>query len=285
LNPLFGVFGERYRVFYCKDDYVAGAKLMRIKESRLRRAEARQPRMANIIVAVSQVLVERFERMGYNAHLIPNGCDADAFRVTADPPGRVIDIPHPVAAMVGQLSDRVDLAYLEAVADRGLSLLLIGPRHPVGDEARLGALLARSNVYWVGPKSFAQLPSYLRVADVCLLPYADSAFNQASFPLKVLEYLAAGQGVVATDLPAVRWLETDLVTVASTPTSFADSACALATHAPDTGLRARRAEFAAQHSWTARGVALAGLLGLHEATSSGGVPRHTTIACEDQEQR
>jgi hypothetical protein len=37
--------------------------------------------------------------------------------------------------------------------------------------------------------------------DVGLTPYADTPFNQASFPLKTLEYLSAGLPVVSTDLP------------------------------------------------------------------------------------
>src|SRR5208283_3159702 len=97
-------------------------------------------------------------------------------------------------------------ALLEAVADTGQSLLLIGPRHPRFAVAAMDPLLARANVHWVGPQAFEDLPKYLSVVDVGLVPYVDSAFNRGSFPLKTLEYLAAGIPVVATDLPAIRWL-------------------------------------------------------------------------------
>jgi teichuronic acid biosynthesis glycosyltransferase TuaH len=75
-------------------------------------------------------------------------------------------------------------------------------------------------VCWVGAKPFTSLPSYMRLIDVGLLPYTRSAFNQSSFPLKVLEYLAAGRSAVCSDLPAVRTLG-PLVTIASTPEGFA----------------------------------------------------------------
>ena len=46
--------------------------------------------------------------------------------------------------------------------------------------------------------------------DVGLTPYADTPFNEASFPLKTLEYFSAGLPVVSTDLPGSRWLRDDL---------------------------------------------------------------------------
>ena len=60
------------------------------------------------------------------------------------------------------------------------------------------------------------------------MPYRDTPFNRGSFPLKTLEYLAAGRAVVATDLPAIRWLNTDLISVATTPAAFADHVARLA---------------------------------------------------------
>lgn len=63
----------------------------------------------------------------------------------------------------------------------------------------------------------------LPYVDVGLVPYGDPAFNRASSPLKTLENLAAGRAVVATDLPAVCWLDTALVTVAGDPDGSADA--------------------------------------------------------------
>jgi teichuronic acid biosynthesis glycosyltransferase TuaH len=96
------------------------------------------------------------------------------------------------------------------------------------------------------------LPSYLRVIDVGLVPYRDTAFNRGSFPLKTLEYLAAARAVVATDLPATRWLATDLVCIATGPVDFADQVDRLAASARTAGMMTRRREFAASHSWASR---------------------------------
>ena len=122
-----------------------------------------------------------------------------------------------MVGVVGHLTDRIDISLLEAVVDSGLSLLMVGPRDPRWEPERFERLIASPHVQWVGLKPFAALPGYLRLIDVGITPYQDTAFNRASFPLKTLEYLAAGRGAVSSDLPATRWLQTDLVQVASGP--------------------------------------------------------------------
>jgi teichuronic acid biosynthesis glycosyltransferase TuaH len=68
--------------------------------------------------------------------------------------------------------------------------------------------------------------------------------------------------VVATPLPAVRWLETELVTLAETPRDFAAAVLREAPTARQPALVAERRALAARHSWAARAEQLAALLGL-----------------------
>ncbi len=155
------------------------------------------------------------------------------------------------------------MSLLEAVAARGRSLLLVGPASPSFDVGRLESLLSRPNVRWVGSKPFRSLPSYLRAIDVGLLPYGDTAFNRGSFPLKVLEYLAVGRAAVSTDLPAVRWLATDLIEVANKPSDFADAVDrALRIPRSQAVVSARRA-LASRHGWSIRAEEMAGAIGIH----------------------
>ena len=261
--PVFGTCGERRRLFYATDDFVAGAELMGVPTSWLRRCEQRLLRDADTVVTISPALTEAWKARGLDPVLVANGVDHTLFRdVDAAPPPADVQLPRPIVGFVGHLSERIDLRLLEAIAERGTSLLLVGPRQITFEMSRIDALLARPNVQWVGPKPFTALPSYLSVIDVGVTPYGDSAFNRASFPLKTLEYLAAGRAAVATDLPSVRWLGTDLVTTASSPREFAD-AVEQALRTPRTPeLVARRQAVAAQHSWDRRTAEIARLLGL-----------------------
>ena len=128
------------------------------------------------------------------------------------------------------------------------------------DSTRFDSLVARPGVSWLGSKDFSTLPAYLAGADVGLVPY-DSKFNEGSFPLKTLEYLAAGLPVVATDLPAIRWLDSSEVHVADEPAAFAEHVVRVSGHSDPRGVEARRA-VAREHSWERRGRAFTELLGV-----------------------
>jgi teichuronic acid biosynthesis glycosyltransferase TuaH len=260
---LFGASGERLRVLYGTDDFAAGGALMKLPTAWLHRQEAAQLARADRIVAVSQPLADRWQDMGYPVTLIPNGCDAPRYASTDDAPlPDDVDLPRPIAGVIGHLCDRIDMDYLDAVADTGHSLLLIGPRDATFQPARMDALIRRPNVQWVGPKPFEALPSYLRIMKVGLTPYADSEFNRGSFPLKTLEYLAAGRATVSSDLPATRWLDTDLITVCTSSTDFARRTAEQLAANDDEHVKASRMAFASKHSWDARAADFAVVLGL-----------------------
>jgi teichuronic acid biosynthesis glycosyltransferase TuaH len=199
-------------------------------------------------------VAESWRQRGFHPELIPFGVDANAFYDTdrySIPPD--VALPSPIIGFVGHINQRIDLRLLEAVAATGRSLLLVGPRtDDSADRERWQELLARPNVRWVGPKSFVDLPGYYAAIDVGLVPYGDSAFNRGSFPLKTLEYLAAGRPVVATGLPAVRWLATDLITIADDAATFAAAADRLAQEPRTVSSISARRQLANQHDWRQR---------------------------------
>jgi len=260
---VYGVCGEQRRVYWWTDDPVGAAAHWGADAERLGRAEERLARSSDLIVAVNEGATRRWQDRGFRAAYVPNGCDAPFFAGgdDVDPPADV-HLPGPIAGFVGHINSRTDLTLLEAVADAGTSLLLIGPKDPSFEPARFDRLVERRNVAYVGAQPFEKLPSYLKLIDVGLVPYGPTEFNKWSFPLKTLEYLAAGRPVVSTSLPAVRWLDTELVTLADAPDAFAASAARVAGLARDPLLVQRRREFAARHSWAERAERFAGLLEL-----------------------
>ena len=250
--PVFGACGEPVRAYWAKDDFVAGAALFGVNAAMLARRERQVAAAADLLIAANPVVAAMWRSRGRDPLLIPFGTDAPAYLATDRaplPPG--VRLPPPVAGFIGRLNARTDLALLEAIADRGRSLLLVGPHDPGCDQQRFTALHHRPNVHWAGQQPAAALPGYLRLMDVGLVPYTPSPFNHASFPLKALEYLAAGRPVVATDLPALRALGTDLIHI-TTPASFADHVDYLLTQPRTPHLAARCQAFAAQHTWARR---------------------------------
>ncbi|XVU29478.1 glycosyltransferase [Actinoplanes sp. CA-054009] len=256
----------RRRLFYATDDLVAGAGMLGLPRERLLAEERRSLQRADAVAVVSESLQKRYAGDGFPSEFVPNGCRPDLY-ASVDEALRPTDVtvPGPIAGLLGHVNDRIDLGLLEAVADTGVSLLIVGPVAPGYQADRFTALTRRANVCWTGPKPHTEMPSYLRLIDVGLTPYADNDFNRASFPLKTLEYLAAGRGGVATPLPAVTWLGTDLVTLASSPADFAAAVRAELAVPRTPELAAARRAFAQKHSWDRRAAQLADLLHLDAA--------------------
>jgi teichuronic acid biosynthesis glycosyltransferase TuaH len=250
------------KVLYGTDDYVAGAALMGRDVRALEREERQEIADADLVIAVSPALADRWRGMGAReVAMVPNGVRAEAYAGMATAaPAPDVDLPHPVAGVIGHLTDRIDVGVLERLVDAGCSVLLVGPRDPRWEPERVDALVARERVAWVGRQPHDALPGYLRHVDVGITPYHDTAFNRASFPLKTLEYLAAGLPSVSTDLPAARWLDTDLVHLIADPADFPAAVLASASQAHAPALVAARQSFAAQHTWAARATQIAALL-------------------------
>lgn len=261
LNPLFGACGERVRVFYAKDDYLAGAGLMGIHPRRLAARQRRQPRDADVVVAVSPELADTLGCP--EAVVIPNGVDSDLYASVHEvAPAPEVRLAGPIAGFIGHVSRRIDLSILEALVSGGIQLLLVGPRPSGHDDARLEALLARPEVQWVGSQPPERLPAFMRHMSVGLVPYEDSAFNRASSPLKTLEYLAAGVPVVGTALPALLRIGGPDVAVATDERSFVALTRAMLDRPTLPGDVRRRQEQAAGHSWRRRVEILAHAIGL-----------------------
>jgi glycosyltransferase involved in cell wall biosynthesis len=103
---------------------------------------------------------------------------------------------------------------IEACASVGLALTVVGPMsEPV--EASLRAICARieADVVFTGRLPFGAAMERVASAAVALSPLRDLPNYRHSIPTKVLEYLAIGVPVVASDLPATRAVVAGLAAV------------------------------------------------------------------------
>jgi teichuronic acid biosynthesis glycosyltransferase TuaH len=283
LQDVLGRWGSAVNVLYSTDDHVAGAGLMGLSATRIMAQERQAVARADVLAVVSPALAEHWSALGADPVLIPNGCYPGYAADTAPAPA-VIDLPQPLVGLIGQLTERIDMRLLEAIADAGLSLLLVGPYDARWERERFAALTARPNVRYAGRVAAEEVPRYLAAIDVGLTPYADSPFNQASFPMKTLEYFSASLPVVSTDLPGSRWLRDELarhdpaaagqlMALTSDEIEFVAAVRRLASQ-PGGGTTAQPAAerdparaasaraFAARHTWARRAEALAAAVGL-----------------------
>jgi hypothetical protein len=175
--------------------------------------------------------IEREE--GHDAVLVPLA--ADSF--PAPDPGAAV-----VAVSLGHLGRRTDWALLRAVAEGmpELVLLLVGEWHDdeSGGDADYRACRGAPNLVWLGRRSDEEAARLILCADVGIVPFERSAFNDAGLPYRILKYARLGRRTVAPPLAGVAtWA--NAVTVAATP---AEWIAALRAHAgartrPDAELR------------------------------------------------
>ncbi|MDQ3364990.1 MAG: glycosyltransferase family 1 protein [Myxococcota bacterium] len=139
-----------------------------------------------------------------NIHAFPSSVDVPHFAQAREPLADPVDqaeIPHPRIGFFGVIDERLDIELLDAVAVArpDLHFVMVGPVVKI-DPARLPD---RPNIYWLGGKTYQELPSYLAGWDVAMLPFARNESTRFISPTKTPEYLAAGKPVVSTSITDV----------------------------------------------------------------------------------
>lgn len=158
-------------------------------------------------IAVSPAALESIARYfpGYY-ELIPNGIDIERFRPDVPPIARV---ERPTVLFVGRFNEsRKGLRYLlEALAlvrreFPDVLLLVVGPGDPQRYERQIERAELGENVRFVGPVPEELLPSYYTACDVFCAP----ATGGESFGIVLLEAMASGRPVVASDIRGFRFV-------------------------------------------------------------------------------
>jgi glycosyltransferase involved in cell wall biosynthesis len=147
-------------------------------------------------------------------------------------------------------------AFSKAAADSRLHLLVVGDGPLRNEVARLAASFP-GRVTSTGAIPLEQVPPWIRAMDIAVAPYPPLERFYFS-PLKILDAMACGTAIVASDIGQVPELlrdgETGILVPPGDPVALA---AALARLADDAPLRKRLGRAAFQearehHAWTAR---------------------------------
>lgn len=203
---------------------------------------------ADIVFTGGQTLYEAKQHQHPNVHAFPSSIDVAHFalakRITVDPHDQAC-IAHPRLGFYGVIDERMNLELVDRIAQArpDWQLVLIGPVAKIDPDS----LPRRTNIHYLGSKSYQELPHYLAHWDVALLPFALNESTRFISPTKTPEYLAAGKPVVSTSIRDVvrPYGEAGLVHIADRAEEFIDKAeLAMRQGQPD-GVD----EFLAQMSW------------------------------------
>ena len=180
--------------------------------------EARLCRSVDQVFTTSPYLVEQLARHTDRICYEPNVADRDHFSASMAlrqasgfvVPPELAGIPEPKIGFVGAISSyKLDFSLIRAVALRQpeWQFVFIGPRSEGEPSTDLSQLFDLTNVHWLGPKPYSQLPRFLAAFQCAWLPLQCNAYTRAMFPMKFFEYLFAGLPVVSTRIHALRSFE------------------------------------------------------------------------------
>lgn len=199
---------HRLLIYHCVDDLsrVPGANTQGIIE-----AERMLLDRAHLVFATSPALFEKCQKYNPNTYLQPNVGDFRHFNKVmldstpvAEP---VAKIKRPIVMFAGNLAAaKVDFDLIEHIVTRRIdwSVVLIGPLWKDISSFRMNRLKKFDNLYILPQVPYKELPSYLKAADVLIIPYLINDYTRSVFPIKFFEFLATGKPVVAMALPSLQ---------------------------------------------------------------------------------
>ncbi|MER9184296.1 glycosyltransferase family 1 protein [Mesorhizobium sp. M0767] len=154
---------------------------------------------ADIVFTGGQSLYEAKRSLHRSIFPFPSSIDVAHFHQAREPGEDPLDqanIPHPRVGYFGVIDERLDVELVAetAAAMPDVQFVMLGPVVKI-DPARLPTA---SNLHWLGGKSYADLPRYLRHWSAGWMPFKLTEATRYISPTKTPEFLAAGLPVVST---------------------------------------------------------------------------------------
>lgn len=166
---------------------------------------------ANIVFSTTPGLAEKLKKYNPRTYFTPNVGDYERFfdikNKGFEVPEDLKNISHPMIGFTGAVDEyKFDKKIFKKIAEDypSYSFVIIGPLALKDKESTKKSLGFENlnNVYFLGTKDYRELPKYLSHFDAMVIPYQLNDYTVGGcFPVKFLDYLAAGLPTIVTDLP------------------------------------------------------------------------------------
>src|SRR4030042_539881 len=212
-------------------------------------------RGSNLVIFSSHVLLNKFEGQVKNSVLIPNATEYEPFHQAA----QVINLDlqqkykNPVIGYYGAIANwfNTQLVAELASAHPEWTFVLVGSTQL----ANLKPLHGLPNIPLLGEKTYDELPEYLSIFDVCIIPFIQNSLTDATNPVKLYEFLSAGKPIVATRLKEISHYA-EYIRFGSTLEDWESAIQAGLTEEKTDELLTPRYKFGRTNTWKSRAEAL-----------------------------
>lgn len=222
----------------------------------LRRNHDRALETADVVFAVSQPLLNEVRERRADSVYLPNGVEFARFSAAPDPTAVPEDMTRsrshgrPAAGYVGALARWVDSDLLAALAAMRADWDFFVVGEALDDSFDRLSAARPANLYLLGPRPYAAIPSILSALDAGLIPFRVGPEGSHASPIKLYEYLAAGLPVLSTPIPECELVPE--VEVAVSAAAFSDLLDRARGSRRSENFRRRAQERARENDWSER---------------------------------
>jgi len=158
------------------------------------------------VIVTSKVLINELKEKYKNVNFLycPNGVDLSNFiKDKYHKPDEYLDIKGKIALYVGAIGEWFDEELLLYLADnsKDINFFIIGP-----DRTNKMKAIKKSNISYLGPKEYKDVPDYMYQADFGIIPFKSTKLVRCVNPIKLYEFFSLGKQVVS-----VSWEELELL--------------------------------------------------------------------------
>ena len=221
---------------------------------------------ADLVTVTSKRLLKMKRRYTKNIHLVLNAGDVELYtkQISKESKAKAYDamhsIPRPILGSVGALdSYKYDFELLIQSAAEHPEWQFVFVGSPVVEQKtrELRTLRKLPNVHMLGSVPREHVPAYVAYFDICLIPYKNNMYNEASFPLKFWEFMATGKPIVASGVPELTEYES-MIAYANSPKEFSQKVADILQK--NESISQQRMALASKHGWENRANELKKLL-------------------------
>lgn len=284
-HEVIGRLGEEAVFYDCMDHYTALPD-RRANPSVLDTMERKLLEKVDLVFVTSERLQNAIGRYGAKGVIVRNGVDITHFAPHnsrySRPDEELADIPRPIIGYIGCIDSWFDGDAIASLAAScpSLSIVLVGP---VQDRAIVRQLRFSPNVYFLGPKPYMELPSYLDAFAVCLIPFQVNELTRAVNPVKLYEYFATGKPVVTAALDEIKRYQ-DIVRIYETREELIEQV-ERALKEQDQALSRLRVRVAGENTWRHRAEEMRRALAAYLALETPERARRRVVAVADTPDR
>jgi len=157
---------------------------------------------SDMVVCTAKALYEEKVRINPNTYFVPNAADLSHSSKALDkdlPAHPAFEkIARPIIGFFGSIERRIDFDLMQKVVNSNpdKSFVFAGPYFP---EHIPEWFFNTPNVYLPGSLPYAEMPQVLKSFNIAIIPFKKDEVSATIFPLKLFEYLGAGNPVIVTD--------------------------------------------------------------------------------------